>query len=442
MASTYLSRTVGATATNKNKVTVSLWFKRSKLGAENTLIGGTMTSNNRWKLRFKSDDTLDGEYGSGGSWYSLVTNRKFRDTSFWYHLVYQFDSTQGTSSNRVKIWINGVQETSFGTANYPPQNDGNYIVENSAKASVGTFYDGSGYHSSHRFDGSMSHVHVIDGTAYDASAFGSTDATTGEWKINTAPSVTYGTNGFFILKDTNSGTDQSPNTNNLTVSGTLTKTEDNPSNVFSTLMKEPSRTLSGTPYRGTLTNGNTKFDATGNTAGSISSVSSLGATSGKYYMEAQLKGNNSHARIGVATIDGYNGTSWLGNSSDNNYALYQASDGAKYVGSSSSSYGASYAVDDIIGVAMDLDNNTVTFYKNGATQGSISITDNDKFKHFHVSGYDNTGSDITRWLCNFGNGYFGSTQISSEGTNASGIGKFEFDVPANHSALSTKGMNL
>jgi len=91
-------------------------------------------------------------------------------------------------------------------------------------------------------------------------------------------------------------------------------------------------------------------------------------------MEAQLKGNNSHARIGVATIDGYNGTSWLGNSSDNNYALYQASDGAKYVGSSSSSYGASYAVDDIIGVAMDLDNNTVTFYKNGASQGAISFT--------------------------------------------------------------------
>jgi len=90
--------------------------------------------------------------------------------------------------------------------------------------------------SSAYFDGSMSHVHFIDGTAYDASAFGSTDSTTGEWKINTSPSVTYGTNGFFILKDGNSVTDQSPNSNNFTVGGgTLTKTEDNPSNVFATL---------------------------------------------------------------------------------------------------------------------------------------------------------------------------------------------------------------
>ena len=97
-----------------------------------------------------------------------------------------------------------------------------------------TYNGGSNYNRF--FNGSMSHINFIDGTAYDASYFGETDATTGEWKIKTSPSVTYGTNGFFILKDGNSGTDQSGNSNNFTVGGgTLTKTEDNPSNVFATI---------------------------------------------------------------------------------------------------------------------------------------------------------------------------------------------------------------
>ena len=82
----------------------------------------------------------------------------------------------------------------------------------------------------------MSHVHFCDGYSYGPDSFGETDSTTGEWKIKTAPSVSYGTNGFFILKDGNSVTDQSGQSNNWTVaSGTLTKTEDNPSNVFATL---------------------------------------------------------------------------------------------------------------------------------------------------------------------------------------------------------------
>ena len=104
----------------------------------------------------------------------------------------------------------------------------------------------------------MSHVHFIDGTAYDASAFGETDATTGEWKINTSPSVTYGNNGFFILKDGNSVTDQSGNSNNFTVGGgTLTKTEDNPSNVFATW--NPLSICNGSILKSTFTNGNTSI---------------------------------------------------------------------------------------------------------------------------------------------------------------------------------------
>ena len=82
----------------------------------------------------------------------------------------------------------------------------------------------------------MSFVYFIDGTAYEASTFGSTDSDTGEWKINTSPTVTYGTNGFLILKNGNTITDQSTNSNDLTLGGgTLTATEDCPDDVFATM---------------------------------------------------------------------------------------------------------------------------------------------------------------------------------------------------------------
>ncbi len=112
----------------------------------------------------------------------------------------------------------------------------------------------------------------------------------------------------------------------------------------------------------------------------------------------------------------------------------------KYVGSTSSSYGATYNVNDIIGIAMDLDNNTITFYKNGTSQGAISIADTDTYKHFHVNAYDGTGSDITKWECNFGEGRFGTTAISSAGSNGNGY-LFEYDVPTGYYALNTKNLN-
>ena len=155
---------------------------------------------------------------------SLILTQQLRDISAWYHLVVAYDSAQGTASNRVKIYLNGNQVTAFNTENYPSQNT-NSFVNLQFPTQLGRTRP-----SDHYFNGSMSHVHFIDGTAYDATAFGEYDAN-GVWTIKTSPSVTYGTNGFFILKDGNSVTDQSGNGNNFTVGGgTLTNTEDCPSN--------------------------------------------------------------------------------------------------------------------------------------------------------------------------------------------------------------------
>ena len=215
MASTYLYRTSG-TPTSQKKGTFSFWVKRSGLGSTTRLFNNHVTSVYYGYIDFTGGNKLRVAGDDAGT-ISVQTNRLFRDTNAWYHIVIAIDTTQSTASDRVKIYVNGVQETSMAVGTYPSQNDNLNFLSTSASNGhvVGAYYNGSAY--SGGFDGSMSHIHFIDGTAYDASAFGSTDSTTGEWKINTAPSVTYGTNGFFILKDGNSVTDQSGQGNNWTV---------------------------------------------------------------------------------------------------------------------------------------------------------------------------------------------------------------------------------
>jgi len=439
MASTYLTRTI-STASNRRTWTWSAWIKRSDLTTGyQTLFSSDVDSNNMTRILFWDTQQLTVSSKIGGSFpidYRLT--RIFRDPSAWYHIVVAMDTTQATDTNRLKIYINGVLETAYegSSSSLPSQNEDTWINSTNPQI-VGKSQTYNGL-----YGGSMSHIHFIDGTAYDASYFGSTDSTTGEWKINTSPSVTYGTNGFFILKDGNSVTDQSGRGNNFAVGGgTLTKTEDCPDNVFSTCSKEPMRRLSGTYVKPVLSNGNTTWDATGADVGATVTLSNLGATTGKYYMEAKVGGSYADSsRIGVGTHENYNGTTFF-NSTSSNYVSYTAN-GEKNIAGTTSSYGASYTVGDIISVALDCDNNTVTFYKNGASQGAINIANNDNFKHFSCGGYDATGSNITNWICNFGNGYFGTTAVSSAGTNASGNGIFEFDVPTGYTALSTKGLNL
>jgi len=299
----------------------------------------------------------------------------------------------------------------------------------------------------------MSHVHYIDGTAYDASAFGSTDSTTGEWKINTSPSVTYGTNGFFILKDGNSGTDQSGQSNTFSISGTLTKTEDNPSNVFATL----NPLLSVISYPVTFANGNLTTSSQ-NATGRFQAISTLGASSGKYYAEFKLDSGTTYHTIGVATEDSISSASplqssnnYIGQSSSLSYGYYGADGDVWSNGSIISGFGSTTSVGDIIGVAMDLDNNYLYFSVNGTFQnsgdatsgssgtGGVSIP-SDKIYFFAVG--DLASGSFNGTTCNFGNGYFGTTAVSSAGTNASGIGIFEYDVPTGFTALSTKGLNL
>jgi len=441
MASTYLSRTPSS-ETNRKKFTISAWVKRTQTTNQERIFDVSTSATTQSGLIIMSDGNLQFYAGSGQI--NLTTNRLFRDVSAWYHIVCAVDTTQATSSNRVKLYVNGVQETSFSTETYPSQNY-DTLFNSTNEHRLGKRWDSDQY-----WQGLMSHFHFIDGTAYDASAFGQADAN-GVWTINTSPSVTYGTNGFFILKNGYSVTDQSGNGNNWTVAGgTLTNTEDCPSNVFATW-----NALDNYYPAMTLSYGNTRALTT---AGRYTYIpSTLGMTSGKYYAEIKCTAQSSSQEeylIGITSTSTTATTHEVGHYG-NDYG-YRGLNGNYRSSDVDGSYGSTYTTGDIIGIAVDLDNNKLYFSKNGTWQnsgdptsgatgtGAISITDPTSTLlggyFFAVCYFSSTNTGT--YDANFGNGYFGTTAVSSAGTNASGIGIFEYDVPTGYTALSTKGLNL
>jgi len=459
MANTYLTRTHG-TPTNAKKHTFSVWVKLSGDTTDHDYMFGIYNNSNdrsNYYVTSASDFTLRNEATVGGTNYRyFYTNRKFRDCNAWYNIIVAVDTTQATESDRVKVYVNGVQETSFSTTLYPSQNSDDLMNSSGSTVYVGQRGGSYGY-----LDGSMSHMHFIDGTAYDASAFGETDATTGEWKIKTSPSVTYGNNGFFILKDGNTITDSSTNSNNFSLGGgTLTKTEDCPSNVFATLnrlhMDDPASQYF-------LSNGNLRQNVTNND-GHRETGFTLHPKGLKGYFEVKCTVDpNFH--LGLQNAASKLGQTNYYTLASPNYYYMQSSNPVKISyanGGSSATHIADYfsqiSVGDIIGCAFDFTgtNKNVWFHKNGtygnngsgvgnpATGAYPAMTSTqltaDEYE-FIVS--PNTGSGNGQLDFNFGNGYFGTTAVSSAGTNASGIGIFEYDVPSGgYTALSTKGLNL
>jgi len=438
MASTTLSRTISASPTNPDKFTISFWMKRANLST-GVIIGSYSSNNFRGKLQIKNTGEIEYyQRNDGNDTAQLTTNRLLRDTNSWYHIVVQFDTTSGTADDRIKYYVNGTQETSMQTRSNPAQN-----LDMRPNQASQTLHIGSDGNSGSYFDGVLSHFHLVDGAIEAPTVFGEEDTSTGEWKIKTSPTISeYGDDGFFILEDGNSVTDQSGKGNNFTVAnGTLTKTEDNPSNVFATL--NALQRLDDYNY----THGNTTF--TNTSAGAHRCVhSTLAAMSGKYYAEVKvIEVGGTYPQIGVINPDVITFTDYLGGS---NKGYGYLSNGNKQINNSATSYGNTYTTGDIIGIAMDLDNHKLYFSKNGTfensgvpTSGSTGTGAIDLatgvFYSFGGSSYKNGNNPVYSW--NFGNGYFGTTAVSSAGTNASNLGIFEYDVPTGYTALCTKGLN-
>jgi hypothetical protein len=216
--SAYLSRTP-ASAGNQKTYTVSVWFKRSAIGASgfSFLSVGTSTGSPRSDWGFNQDLLAIGFNPSGGAWLEVDTSALYRDVSAWYHVVVAVDTTQATSTDRVKLYVNGSLVTAFVSASYPSQNSD-------------TLFNGTGVHAIGRYNaasnsyysGYMAEYYMIDGQALTPSSFGQTNSNTGVWEPK-AYSGTYGTNGFYLNFSDNSGTtsttlgkDYSGNGNNWT----------------------------------------------------------------------------------------------------------------------------------------------------------------------------------------------------------------------------------
>ena len=440
-----LTRTAG-TPTSKKKFTFSFWYKKTTVrdyGASTSdgcFFNSAVSNDNRLTFMINQENSpydqvrLVGR-NSGSQILDLRTNAQLRDPGAWYHIVAKVDTTQNTNTDRAKLYINGTEQT-LDTSSYPNQDVELQIQHNPYLLS----YSGSGNY----VEGLITHYHYTDGYAYDASTFGSTDATTGQWKINTSPSVTYGTNGFFLFKDNAAVTDQSGNSNNFTLSGTLTPTEDNPSNNFCTFNALLPQSNTG------LSKGNTRFETTsGSGWKAMCGTLGMAKNSGKYYMEFKHLGG-SYNGYGIADskssgiVDQINKSeSTYPGEAANSYG-YLSQGELHYNASQTGTGWDSYTTNDIIGMAVDMDNMKLYYHKNGTylqsanpSTGTNGYSINDP-----VGAYFPTATVNAGIMCaNFGNGNFDGTAISSEGTNASGIGKFEYDVPTGYTALSTKGLN-
>ena len=434
MASTYLTRTPSS-AGNRKTFTFSAWFKRSDLDGRNFVFSGGQNDQyqNDFGIEFGGDKIKVYDYNIT----HLVTTASFRDPSAWYHMVVAVDTTQSTASNRIKLYVNGSQITAFDTANYPGQNENTGI--NSAYAQ----YVGSS-HGNLTYDGYMAHVHLTDGTAYAASTFGST-STNGQWVPNLNPSVTYGTNGYF-LKFTNAsdlGEDFSGNNNDYTKSGSGDKVLDNPENNFATLNVLQARATYGMP---TLSEGNLQFGSAGFSTSWGYRGSTIEVPSGKWYCEVKCSGN-SNAVIGVFNTGYYGEGHFLDQNPQNNtgsWGIY--ADGATVTkqilnGSSSSATIDEFNDGDIVGMELDADNKTIKFYVNGSlqtglgTSGTIDISAGTDDAFIFVALTPN--GDATTFQFNFGNPAY---TITSGNTDENGYGNFEYAPSSGYLALCTQNL--
>ena len=446
MPSAYLKRDLSATG-NQKKWTFSAWIKISDVmdnhnrfifSANNEHSGG----GNYTSLYISTDHYLRFyNYSGGGVINALATNRRLRDCSAWYHIMMHYDSANSTADDRIKFYINGVQETSMDTRTNPSQNYNSYI-ESGYRMFIGTQTDSTG--STSDFDGEMTHVHFANDQLYAPTVFGETDATTGIWKPKVSPSgVTYGTNGYFLKFDNsaNMGLDSGGGSNNFTTSGTIIQNKNTPSNIFASLNR-----LAKPTSGGFNTFSNVNSEITNSADAFRTSFATLGVSKGKYYWEAKFLSGEMKQMIGISKP--YDEMDYVGQSA-NSYG-FQNENARRYNNGSQTSYGSTASSGDIIMVAFDATNGAIWVGKNGtwfnsATQSEIeagtvtnamysSITMDDYF----LPAFTVEDSNIQ---VNFGNGYFGTTAVSSAQNPDDGIGIFEYDVPAGYRALCTKSIN-
>ena len=444
-----LSRSFGSSGNNKT-FTFSCWIKFSdkKTGSSASdcchgIFASEEDSGYQFFITTDEDQILRiADYQSEYKLH-LQTNRRFTDCTAWYHLVVIFDTTQGTAADRCKVYINGQKQTSFSTAVYPDQNQDLYGNENN------THYIGRrGGSNTMYFDGYIAEVNFVDGTAVAATNFGEVDDN-GVW-VPIEYTGSYGTNGFYLqFKQTGTsanssgmGADTSGNDLHFTCTNLAATdiTTDTPMNNFSTMNPLVY------PYANiTYSEGNLKL-LTGNSENSFT-TNTMAPANGKWYTEIKVTDVGSDALLGITRLHVPAGHNHYPGQQAYDVAYYSA--GTKAIGASFTSYGDSYTTNDIVGIAMDLDNDKVYFSKNGTWQdsgdptsgatgtGAISIPSLANENFVFIAAGEWNGSDTCTFEINFGNPTF---SISSGNADANGYGNFEYAPPSGYYAICTKNL--
>jgi hypothetical protein len=413
-ASAYLNRTP-ASASNRKTWTWSGWVKIGKdATTAQYIFAGNSAATDAGFLGFGFTNAATNFVVTGWNTNWKITTQVFRDFSAWYHIVVVLDTTQATANDRIKIYVNGVQVTSFSTTNNPTQNAD--LGVNTAAAHYFSSYNGI----NEMFDGYLDEVHFIDGQALTPSSFGAFSATTGVWQpIKYAG--TYGTNGFYLPFTDNSalttssnvglGRDYSGNgnywtTNNISITAGAT---------FDSMTDVPTLTSATTAnycvlnplqnFNNTISNANLTAVLLGWLGGSNpdSNISGTIATnSGKYYWEHTISAATSNGcQLGVARPED-------GNNIFNSSGVYYAASGSKIIDGASTSYGATYTTNDVIGLALDIGAGTVTFYKNNTSQGAITLPSSTNGWKPKIGNTATTGNPFTVNI-NFGQRPFAYT---------------------------------
>jgi hypothetical protein len=437
---------------NRRTWTFSTWFKRGNIGSSQWILDAYGGSGDEFHIYISSGNAI-GIYTIGGGFgsnLSISTNNLVRDVSAWYNLVVRCDTTQSTASDRLRIYLNGV-EASYGTYNNFTLNGEGQVNEASTVHYLGRRNAGDS------FDGYFAETVLVDGLSLDPTSFGEFDSDSPTiWKPIDVSGLTFGTNGFYLDFENASslGADVSGNSNNFTVNNLTsvdqsTDTCTNNYAIFNGLLNT----------NGTLSEGN--LQAQSPASGGNGGISTFGASKGKWYAEFKQVAESTANEGALAVID----TTFLHNSTlTSAYLEYTAgtyglrdglssgvgfyTDSGGSVASNSSFHG-NWTTNDTIGIALDIDNNRVYFSKNGQwTDGSgnwdesnptgyltIQSTHGEGTYMFAV-GDSSSGNNVT-WAANFGSPPY---SISSGNSDANGYGNFEYAVPSGYYALNTKNL--
>ena len=425
-SSDYLNRTPGSDG-NRKTFTISLWIKRSTLGNVRLI---TCHSANNDAGFFELD--IDSHSLRVIAWDTnyRVTNRLLRDVGAWYHVCISVDTTQGTANNRIKMYINGVQETSFSTTNNPSE-DADTGFNQASTTRIGLASNST----NGPFDGYMAEVVFIDGLALTPTSFGEFDEDSPTiWKPKNVSGLTFGTNGFYLdFEDSSAlGNDVSGNNNDFTVNNltAIDQATDSPTNNFATLNPldvNPSNT-------NTFAEGNLQLETNG-----VGARSTIAVENGQWYCEVKHVENT--------CWNGIMDMSTIITATTNSVLLYTGGTTLYIDGSNQGSggYGAAWSANDILMMALDLESGTKKLYfgKNGnwwdtdafdnanPTTG-ITLDNNVTYGFHSTSG---SGHPVAEW--NFGSPPYA---ISSGNTDGNGYGNFEYAVPSSYFSLCTKNL--